>query len=607
MNGSTDPGTGLSGNGEQTSPWRNSLSELISVIAPGDRLGVSGFHFTRAPIALLEGLLKSDKRPLHYVSWGGGFPLEILLTGDQVSEASICFSSLEVFGLAPRFRAAVESGRIRFHERTALTYLTELRAAAEHLDYAVTQSPEGSDLLASLTPVESATVPMVKVPGVPLDVFLLHAQRADDDGNVEIQGARGLDLSSIFAAKKVLVTVEERVRPGGLGAARSFILPRSHVTLLTTSPQGAYPTACLPYYTADLKIIADAVEAGTDAALLTALHPTAKAIESGRAGAAISTMPRSQVRDELLSGIATHLASEQPDADPGSEQTFTIPELMIALISDSVTNDSICSFGSASLVPAAAYLLAKAGHAPKALLMSSNGGYVDLAPRPMMLTLAEAADFATATAHMGGDETYRWYYQPGRVTHVDQHGATNNLWITRGDGSRIRLPGQGGMGDVANLHRDFVIYLPRQNARNLVASLDAVSASRAWLDDRTRRSYGLMPGSVRVITDLAVFVLDHTSKKLRVETLHPNVTPDELRSAMDFEPGGLDEATTTPAPTRATLRRIRKEVDPLGTVRLEFLPARDRSRPIHDILAAEDAIAQTIKAKVAGQRRKKIE
>ena len=86
-------------------------------------------------------------------------------------------------------------------------------------------------------------------------MFLLHAQRADEDGNVEIQGGRGLDLSSIFAARNVLVTVEEIVPAGTFqmdAAPRAFILPVVRHRYCAR-PLGAYPTSCLPYYPTDYR------------------------------------------------------------------------------------------------------------------------------------------------------------------------------------------------------------------------------------------------------------------------------------------------------------------------------------------------------------------
>src|ERR1700728_3152650 len=90
-----------------------------------------------------------------------------------------------------------------------------------------------------------------------LDVFLLHAQRADAAGNVEIAGSRGMDTTAAFAARQVLVTVEEVVPTGVLGTLRnSFGLPRHFVHALSVVPGGAYPTSCLPSYTADFARLA---------------------------------------------------------------------------------------------------------------------------------------------------------------------------------------------------------------------------------------------------------------------------------------------------------------------------------------------------------------
>ena len=78
-------------------------------------------------------------------------------------------------------------------------------------------------------------------------MFLLHAQRADAAGNVEIAGSRGLDTTAAFAARQVLVTVEEVVPTGLLGTLRnSFVLPRHFVHALSVVPGGAYPSSCLP-------------------------------------------------------------------------------------------------------------------------------------------------------------------------------------------------------------------------------------------------------------------------------------------------------------------------------------------------------------------------
>ncbi|MGH2974768.1 MAG: CoA-transferase, partial [Solirubrobacterales bacterium] len=85
-----------------------------------------------------------------------------------------------------------------------------------------------------------------------IDTLLLHAPRADTDGNVEIYGAKALDVGQAGAARQVLVTVEEIVPAGTLKqSGRNTILTRNLITAIAEAPGGAYPTSCLPYYATD--------------------------------------------------------------------------------------------------------------------------------------------------------------------------------------------------------------------------------------------------------------------------------------------------------------------------------------------------------------------
>ncbi|MEN3281161.1 MAG: hypothetical protein V7607_2301, partial [Solirubrobacteraceae bacterium] len=247
-------------------PWRDSVADLIAPIADGARVGVGGFHLTRLPIAQLLELRRLGRRELTYVAWGGGLALELLLDGDGgrepvVSRAELTFSSLDVFGLAPRFRRALEDGTLELREWTALGLITALRARSQRLDFEVMPRLAGTDLggdwsLPLDDPFGGTGVPQAAVPAMAIDALLLHAGRADDAGNVELRGAQGIDRSAIFAADRVLVTVEERVAVGELGARGGFVVPRSFVSAVALAPDGAYPSSCLPQYPADLRRMA---------------------------------------------------------------------------------------------------------------------------------------------------------------------------------------------------------------------------------------------------------------------------------------------------------------------------------------------------------------
>jgi glutaconate CoA-transferase subunit A len=202
----------------------------------------------------------------------------------------------------------------------------------------------------------------------------------------------------------------------------------------------------------------------------------------------------------------------------------------------------------------------------------------------------------------GGEDTYRWYYQQGRVTcevvasaQIDRHARTNNIEVTSPKGRRVRLPGQGGMADVADLHRDFVLYQTRQSTLSLVESVDCVSASRALKSAPEREKAGLVPGEIVLVTNLGCYEFDAASDELVLASVHPGVSVDEVRAATGFDLRVSERLVATPLPSPETLRVLRDEVDPLGLRRLEFVPAQERATLLAECIGAEeDLIARAL-------------
>lgn len=573
-------------------PWVDDVDTLVANVADEALVAVGGFHFTRVPVAQLRALNRRRPQRLHYIAWGGGLALELLLAAGAVARATLTFSSLDLFGLAPRFRRAVENAEIELEEMTALAMIKGLEAAGEHMAYEVFQTACGSLFADRFRPapiLEADRLPLSIAPALEPDVLLLHAQRADEDGNVELGGARGLDLSCIFAARSVLVTVEERVAAGELGRRGSFIVPRAFVGGVALAPGGAYPTSCLPNYVADYGHLQQVAEANPEEPFADSLFDAAGIGDVE----AIARQPPHVLRTRLR-------ATARDDAD----ERWTVDELMAVWIARQLDDSSVCSIGSASPLPTAGYLLAKRLWAPRLTLLSFNGGFVDVPLRPLSLLAAEVLDYEGAVAHAGGDETYHWYYQSGLVTHeivsaaqIDQRAATNNLRITRSDGSHVRLPGQGGMADVANLHANFVLYLARHSRRTLVDTVELVSARREFNDGAVRERLGLQPGVVRLITNLAVFELAPEHERLTLTQLHPGVTLEAVREQTGFDLTVADELQETEPPTASELSVLRQEIDPLGIRRLDFVPAAERGTLIRELLAAErNALLEDVKA-----------
>jgi acyl CoA:acetate/3-ketoacid CoA transferase beta subunit len=68
----------------------------------------------------------------------------------------------------------------------------------------------------------------------------------------------------------------------------------------------------------------------------------------------------------------------------------------------------------------------------------------------------------------------------------------------------------------------------------------------------------------RVVTDLAVLDFATPDHRMRLRSVHPGVTVDEVLAATGFDLAVPDEVPATPTPTDAQLRLLREVLDPGG-------------------------------------------
>jgi glutaconate CoA-transferase subunit A len=566
-------------------PKFETLDALAARVQSGTRITVGGHHFARLPIALLTKLVDNKVSDLNYFAWAGGLPLELLLEAGAVSSIDICFSSLDIFGLAPKFRDVAENRRLPVNDWPALAMIQGLRAAQQNLPFMPVQLPEGSTMMERCPAVsyhrDARTGRIVGlVEAQVIDTVLLHAPRADTAGNVEIYGARALDLPIIGAARQVLVTVDEIVPAGTLrNDGRQTIVTRNLVTAIAEVPGGAYPTSCLPHYATDFSRIRD---------ILDGKHGSLRAALEKPAGAppAILTKAAKAKPEQIVPGPFRN-GAPAPAAP-------TIDELMTVRIACMLDNESFASAGAVSPLGNVAFRLAKATHAPDLFIGTFSCGHVDVAAGTMTLSLLEAMDSGSAVSHNGGDDTYSTYYQAGIVTHeiigaaqIDARGRTNNLELTKPSGGKLRLPGQGGMSDVANMHRDYVVYVPRHGKASLVESVEMVSSARGLISAADREAAGYRPGDVYLATNLCVFRYDETAGQLVVIETMPGVARDTIIAETGFKVIFADDCVEMASPTAEELRVLREEIDPLGIRRLEFVGAKDRGALLDEILARD--------------------
>jgi glutaconate CoA-transferase subunit A len=287
----------------------------------------------------------------------------------------------------------------------------------------------------------------------------------------------------------------------------------------------------------------------------------------------------------------------------------TTDEMMAVRISHMLDNESFASAGAVSPLGNVAYRLAKATHAPDLLISTFSCGHVDIAAGTMTLSLLETMDAATAVAHCGGDETYSTYYQPGLVTHeiigaaqIDARGRTNNLELTKPSGGMLRLPGQGGMSDVANMHANYVVYVPRHSRATLVENVELVSSARGIVASEDRERAGYQPGDIWLVTNLCVFRFDEAQGQLVVVETMPDVARETILAETGFKVIFADTCRPVDAPTARELAVLRQDIDPLGIRRLEFVGARDRGALLDEIIERDRTGSMRIVAEWSTRR-----
>lgn len=248
------------------------ISEALDGIEDGATIGIGGWIFNSQPMALVRELIRRNKRNLRLVPAPGSIAPDMLIGAGCVAETGCVFISFEQFGLAPHFRRAAESGSIRIHELDGPAIAGGLRAAACDLPYGLI--PDMCTDLPRVNPQTYQPVPrttgeraMLKVPAIHLDVVLLHAQQADEFGNVQYFGPVFFDVLMAQAAKKVIVSVDRIVPTEVIRRSNHLTkLPSAFVHSVVETPFGAHPTSSGGLYEADDDHLGEYVRASGGAA-----------------------------------------------------------------------------------------------------------------------------------------------------------------------------------------------------------------------------------------------------------------------------------------------------------------------------------------------------
>ena len=143
------------------------------------------------------------------------------------------------------------------------------------------------------------------------------------------------------------------------------------------------------------------------------------------------------------------------------------------------------------------------------------------------------------------------------------------------------------MSDVANMHKNYVIYVPRHGRAALVESVEMVSSARGVISPEARERAGYRPGDIWLVTNLCVFRYDAAHGQLVVVETMPGVSRETIVLETGFKIIFAGDCKAMDMPTPNELKVLREQIDPLGIRRLEFVGARDRGALLDEILARD--------------------
>jgi glutaconate CoA-transferase, subunit A len=225
------------------------LSEAVGwLVGDGDSLAMEGFTHL-IPFAAGHEIIRQRRRELTLIRMTPDLIYDQMIGMGCARRLVFSWGGNPGVGSLHRFRDAVENGwpaPLEIEEHSHAGMANRYVAGASGLPFAVLRGYRGTDIGNHTDTVKPIVCPftgeqLTAVSALRPDVGVIHAQRADRSGNVQLWGIMGVQKEAVLAATRSLVTVEEIVdtldpHPGAI------VLPSWAITAVAHAPGGAHPS-----------------------------------------------------------------------------------------------------------------------------------------------------------------------------------------------------------------------------------------------------------------------------------------------------------------------------------------------------------------------------
>lgn len=239
------------------------MSKLTSLTAAirdhvhdGDLIYAAGFTHL-IPFAAGHEIIRQGRRGLTLARATPDIVYDQMVAAGCAAKLIFSYSGNPGVGSLRVVRAEIEAGRLAIEEYSHFAMITRLTAAAAGLPFLPMRSVGTQDLLRANPMYRTVADPysgevLNTVPALHPDVAIVHAQRADANGNTQIWGILGEQKEAAFAARRVIVTAEEIVDEAVIRSdPNRTLIPAMVVSAVCHVPYAAHPSYTQGFYDRD--------------------------------------------------------------------------------------------------------------------------------------------------------------------------------------------------------------------------------------------------------------------------------------------------------------------------------------------------------------------
>ena len=235
----------------------SNINETIkNNITNNDTIFIGGFGHL-IPFFLSHELIRQNKKDLTICRSGADILFYQLIAAKIIKKVIFGYIGNPSIGLSHSFNRAYKSKKIEVEEWTNQSMILRFHAARMGVSYLPSKILQIGDKPPSIDYLQSTSCPYTgniysAIPSLKPDVALIHAQKADKYGNVQMWGIDGDTIEGALASDKIIVSVEKIIDNETLKLSpEKTVIPSHRVTSIVEVPFGAYPSYVSGFYSRD--------------------------------------------------------------------------------------------------------------------------------------------------------------------------------------------------------------------------------------------------------------------------------------------------------------------------------------------------------------------